>query len=231
MEQPSFDSLLITSLLYIQYMTYLLDAGFVNVDDKTRREVVSGRFRFQAAKTRFMRVPAQFDTNSSSQAMLHAALGAALYPKLLVLDARNGALRTLTNNAPASIHPSSVNFKTRLDQLPRGIHHLVYYTIMQSRRLFAWETGAIDNRALLLLCGEADFKVRLAIFGGGGVPSRLFCRRTPLTLCAPVQFSARSLYIDRQRLRVTFYDLKVLLAIKVIRQRLVRALQASFRNP
>lgn len=170
MEQPSFDSLLITSLLYIQYMTYLLDAGFVNVDDKTRREVVSGRFRFQAAKTRFMRVPAQFDTNSSSQAMLHAALGAALYPKLLVLDARNGALRTLTNNAPASIHPSSVNFKTRLDQLPRGIHHLVYYTIMQSRRLFAWETGAIDNRALLLLCGEADFKVRLAIFGGGGFP-------------------------------------------------------------
>jgi len=30
---------------------------------------------------------------------------------------------------------------------------------MQSKRLYAWETGPVDDRALALLCGEADFRL------------------------------------------------------------------------
>ena len=48
----------------------------------------------------------------------------------------------------------------RFADLPRGFNHLVYFTIMQSRKLYAWETGAVDDRALILMCGDADFKVR-----------------------------------------------------------------------
>jgi ATP-dependent RNA helicase DHX29 len=54
---------------------------------------------------------------------------------------------------------SSVNFRMRFADLPRGFNHLVYFTIMQSRKLYAWETGAVDDRALILMCGDADFKV------------------------------------------------------------------------
>ena len=29
----------------------------------------------------------------------------------------------------------------------------------QSKRMYAWEVGPVDDLALLLLCGEPDFKV------------------------------------------------------------------------
>jgi ATP-dependent RNA helicase DHX29 len=187
-----------------QYLTYLVDAGFVPVDEVARKEIVGAHFRFShgGSKSRFVRVPDALNVYSSSLAQVNATIISALYPKLLVVDSRNGALKTLTNNAPASIHPSSVNFKLRLDSLPRSIHHLVYFTIMQSRRLYAWETAAVEERAVLLLCGEADFK-----------------------------FSSTSLYIDRQRIRVTFYDRKMQYALRAIRQRLGRLLNTSYRSP
>lgn len=41
-----------------------------------------------------------------------------------------------------------------------GSNNLVYYTLMQSKKLYAWETGPIDDRALALLCGDfVDTKV------------------------------------------------------------------------
>lgn len=30
---------------------------------------------------------------------------------------------------------------------------------MQSKRLYAWETGPVDDRALALLCGEAEIRL------------------------------------------------------------------------
>lgn len=142
-----------------QYMTYLLDSGFVSVDEETRREILGARFRFNSAKTRFLAVPAHLDVHSASLAMLNTALTSALYPKLLVIDPKTAGLRTLTNGAPASIHPSSVNFKMKLYQLPKGVNHLVYFTLVQSKRLYAWETGLVDDKAILMMCGDADFKV------------------------------------------------------------------------
>ena len=157
-----------------QYMSYLLDSGFVTVDDETRREIMGARFRFSSSKTRFFRVPANLDVNAGSLAMINTALVSALYPKLLVIDPRTAGLKTLTNGAPASIHPSSVNFKMRLSHLPKGINHLVYFTIMQSKRLYAWETGIVDDRAILLMCGDADFKVSNRLCTGGGGAAHTF---------------------------------------------------------
>jgi ATP-dependent RNA helicase DHX29 len=59
-----------------------------------------------------------------------------------------------------SIHPSSVNF--RMKPADWGTNHLAFFTIMHSKKLYAWETGPVDDRALVLLCGEADFKVCLS---------------------------------------------------------------------
>lgn len=57
-----------------------------------------------------------------------------------------------------SQHPSSVNFKVHKGEF--GSNYLAYFTIMHSKRLYAWETGPVDDAALALLCGDiADFKV------------------------------------------------------------------------
>lgn len=141
-----------------QYLSYLLDSGFVQLNDEARRELARARYTGRG-KARFFRLPADLNAHSQSAAVLHAAAAAGLYPKLLAIDPRSHQLRTLGNNQPAGIHPSSVNFRMKLSELPRGANHLVYFTIMHSRKLYAWETAAVDDRALFLLCGDVDFKV------------------------------------------------------------------------
>lgn len=181
-----------------QYMAYLVDSGFVYLDPNQRQELL------RLKRGKLMRLPEHLDDNANSLAILHSALVAGLYPKLLSMEpnTKSNQLRTLGNNAPASIHPSSVNFGLRMSELPRGIHHLVYFSIMQSKRLYAWETGAVDDRCILLLCGDADFK-----------------------------FSSGSLYVDRSRIRVRTWDLRKLLVIKLLREQIGRLINASFKSP
>lgn len=82
-----------------------------------------------------------------------------------------GGLRTLANQQPVSFvsdlilrlnpdrqHPSSANFRAPRSEFETSF--LVYFTLMQSRKLYAWETGPVDDRALALLCGDlAEVKV------------------------------------------------------------------------
>jgi len=65
--------------------------------------------------------------------------------------------RTLSNNQAVSFHPSSVNFQRKGKEF--GVNYLCYFTLMHSKKLYAWETGPIDDLSLLLLCGDADFKL------------------------------------------------------------------------
>ena len=122
-------------------------------------------------------VPPELDTNSNNLAIVNAALLSGLYPKLIYVDVTNGLqMRTLSNNQTAYFHPSSVNYRRK----PKDItaNYLVYFTLMyvvawhgvgghthqkfrHSRKLYAWETAPIDDLAILLLCGECDFKVSL----------------------------------------------------------------------
>lgn len=119
-------------------------------------------------KTRFVSVPDHLNENANNERILGAALASGLYPKILSIDAAGG-LRTVSNQQPVSIvseqpepsdaqHPSSINFG--LPKQEFGSNHLVYFTLMQSKKLYAWESGPIDDRALALLCGDlVDTKV------------------------------------------------------------------------
>lgn len=64
--------------------------------------------------------------------MISAALATGLFPKVLSIDPSSGQLRTFSNNQPASIHPSSVNFKIKpVDRAQEfGTNHLAFFTIM-----------------------------------------------------------------------------------------------------
>lgn len=75
-----------------------------------------------------MTVPPDLDANAGNAAIVHAALAAGLYPKILAVDALKREMKTITNNQPASFHPSSVNFKRRLPEF--GVNHLSYFTLM-----------------------------------------------------------------------------------------------------
>ncbi|KAJ7110080.1 P-loop containing nucleoside triphosphate hydrolase protein [Mycena epipterygia] len=138
-----------------QFLGYLIDSSFIQVDKAFIRELT--RARYGRNRTRFVMVPPELDLNPSNVFLLNAALMAGLYPKILSIDRSNGQMRTISNNQHASFHPSSVNFGRK--PIDFGVNHLAYFTLMHSKKLYAWETGPVDDTAMLLLCGDADFKL------------------------------------------------------------------------
>ncbi|KAF8337940.1 P-loop containing nucleoside triphosphate hydrolase protein [Cantharellus anzutake] len=138
-----------------QFLAYLVDSTFVSVDRSFERELY--RNRSSRGRIKFLQVPEELDRNSCDDNVVKAALAAGLYPKLLVVEESTGQLRTLTNNQSVSFHPSSINFRAKPKDF--GVSHLCYFTLMHSKKLYAWETGPIDDLSLFLLCGEAEFKL------------------------------------------------------------------------
>ncbi|KAF8216088.1 P-loop containing nucleoside triphosphate hydrolase protein [Mycena galopus ATCC 62051] len=139
-----------------QFLGYLIDSSFIQADKTFIRELTRARYGSRN-RTRFVMVPPELDANSSNVFLLNAALTAGLYPKILSIDHSSGQMRTISNNQQSSFHPSSVNFGRKATDF--GVNHLAYFTLMHSKKLYAWETGPVDDVALVLLCGDADFKL------------------------------------------------------------------------
>lgn len=78
-----------------------------------------------------MPVPLEYDGNSGNHFLLHAALAAGLYPKVLAIDTTGKmSIKTVLNGQVCKFHPSSVNSKGSLDF--KG-NHMVYFTLMYVR--------------------------------------------------------------------------------------------------
>lgn len=138
-----------------QFLAYLIDAGLVQADRGIVKQL--SRARFSRGRTRFVALPPELDLYSENVALIHAALTAGLYPKILSIEPEKGLLLTVANNRPVYFHPSSVNFRRK--PLDFGVHYLAFFTIMHSKKLYVWETGPADDLALLLLCGDCNFKL------------------------------------------------------------------------
>jgi len=165
-------------------------------------------------------VPTEYDVNSDNVTILNAALAAGMYPKILTLNA--SGLQTITNQQPVSMvsiyarpllinqHPSSINFRT--PKADYGSNYLVYFTIMQSKKLYAWETGPVDDRALALFCGDnPDFKVCLVE-----------------TKELMPQISATALHLDRS-IKYHVHP-RTAIALKALRQRMTNIMNATMRG-
>lgn len=134
-----------------QLFSYLVDSQFVNVN-KSEKEAI-GRARYHRGfRTMFVPIPSTYNEHAEDEKLVGATLAAGLYPKILTTDNNTGGLKTLTGGQAISVHPSSVNFKMKPSEFEAN--HVVYFTIMQSKKLYAWETGPVDDVALFLLCGE-----------------------------------------------------------------------------
>ncbi|KAM0788761.1 hypothetical protein ACM66B_002852 [Microbotryomycetes sp. NB124-2] len=140
-----------------QYFSFLVDAGFIQCTEAEKRELISTRYG--KSRTRFVRVPVELDGNSRDPKIVMACLAGSLFPKLLVVDPQTGAMKTFANNAPAAIHPSSVNFQPGRRQDFGGAKFIAFFTAMHTKKLYVWESGSVDERAVYLLCGNADFQL------------------------------------------------------------------------
>ncbi|SCV70876.1 BQ2448_3638 [Microbotryum intermedium] len=137
-----------------QYFSFLVDAGFIDISEAEKRDLVSTRYG--KSRTRFVRIPAELDTHSRDPKAVMACLAASMYPKLLVIDPQSGQMKTLAKNTPAAIHPSSVNFAPGRRVDFGGSKFVAFFTAMHTHKLYVWESGSVDERAVYLLCGNAD---------------------------------------------------------------------------
>ncbi|KAL8640168.1 MAG: hypothetical protein Q9228_002882 [Teloschistes exilis] len=103
----------------------------------------------------FIEIPARYDSNSS-ELILNSVVAWSFYPKLLKRDGKGW--RNVANNQPVSLHVTSVN-----KGVPNPPKWLSFYHIMQSgnKSYNAHETSAVEPFALILACGDADFKASL----------------------------------------------------------------------
>lgn len=202
-----------------QFFSFLVDAGFVNITNAERRELTSTRYG--KSRTKFLRVPSELDTASRDPRTVMACLAASMYPKLLVIDPQNGSLRTLANSAPAAIHPSSVNFGAgRRVDFGQGTRFAAFFQAMHTKKLCAydfsllaprctltncsadvWESGSVDERAVYLLCGNADFQVRPICLGVRSLAHIATLYSFPHTRSRSTARSARALRTPRRRSR------------------------------
>jgi ATP-dependent RNA helicase DHX29 len=84
-----------------------------------------------------------------------------------------------------------------------------------SKRLYVWETGPVDDLALLLLCGDCNFKVSF---------SSKFCS----SLSKLAQLVSDAAFVDRKiRFRI---PARTVLALKYLRNQLAAVLNERLRN-
>lgn len=113
-------------------------------------------------------IPEEHDLNSNNDVIINSVVAWSFYPKLLTREGKGW--RNVANNQSVALHPTSIN-----KHADSTIKWLSYYHIMQARNrnLNAHETSAVDDFAIALLCGEAEFKVRSSTIRASKCPSEI----------------------------------------------------------
>ena len=115
---------------------------------------MQNRARSGGRNRQFFNIPEAYDLNSTNDVVINSVVAWSFYPKLLTREGKGW--RNVSNNQSVALHPTSIN-----KHADPAIKWLSYYHIMQARNrnLNAHETSAVDDFAIALLCGEAEFKV------------------------------------------------------------------------
>ncbi len=164
-----------------QLVVSMVDAGFLTLDEAEKTslqrlvlrlscsaKLTFVRARFSTRQRHFFVLPGSVNINNDNDLIVTSVTAWSFYPKLLVRDGKGW--RSVANNQSVSLHPSSVN------KQQSSMKWLSYYHIMQStnklaassssvssyltnnRFYNAHETSAVEEIAIALLCGEAEFK-------------------------------------------------------------------------
>ncbi|KAK1141455.1 hypothetical protein N8T08_008995 [Aspergillus melleus] len=179
----------------MQLIVSIADAGLLNLDPSQKASL--NRARYGGRQRQFFIIPEEYDVNSTNDVIVNSVITWSFYPKLLTREGKGW--RNVANNQSVTLHPTSVN-----KQSDPAIKWLSYYHIMQgrNRNYNAFETNAVDDFAIALLCGEPEFKMYSGVIS-----------------------------IDANRIRFSVRDWKSMLALKVLSARIRDILSGTFRDP
>ncbi|PYH95397.1 ATP dependent RNA helicase [Aspergillus ellipticus CBS 707.79] len=179
----------------MQLIVSIADTGLLTLDREQKAAL--NRSRSSNRSRQFFNIPEEYDYNSLNDTVVNSVVAWSFYPKLLTREGKGW--RNVANNQSVTLHPTSVN------KHPDGtVKWLSYYHIMQGRNknYNAFETTAVDDFAIALLCGEAEFKMYSGV-----------------------------ITIDANRIRFATRDWKSMLALKTLSLRIRDILQSTFREP
>ena len=178
-----------------QLLLSLVDANFVAITHAERQSLQ--RIRSYSRQRYFVPVMPQYNENASNDLVIDSIIASSFYPKLLKREGKGW--RNVANNQSVSLHPTSVNKSAE-----RPPEWLSFYHIMQSSNKFynAHETSAVEDFALVLLCGDAEFKMYSGV-----------------------------IVIDGNRIRFAVNDWKKMIAIKTLRTEIRNITMQVFKNP
>ncbi|KAA8652325.1 hypothetical protein EYZ11_010692 [Aspergillus tanneri] len=179
----------------MQLIVSIADAGLLNLNSSQKAAL--SRARYGGRQRQLFTIPEEYDLNSNNDVIVNSVIAWSFYPKLLTREGKGW--RNVANNQSVTLHPTSVN-----KQCDPAIKWLSYYHIMQgrNRNYNAFETNAVDDFAIALLCGEAEFKMYSGVIS-----------------------------IDANRIRFAVRDWKSMLALKVLSARVRDILSGTFRDP
>ncbi|KAL7274738.1 hypothetical protein RUND412_002346 [Rhizina undulata] len=182
--------------LKLQLITAVIDAGFLSLNAEENAALNRARFANYYRRRIFYTPPDYINHGSENESLLNAVIASGFYPKLLVKAGKGW--KNVVNTQDIVVHRSSVNYTTRSDWL-------AYYGIMQAnnnRFYDAHETSHVDDLAIALLCGDAEFKMYSGV-----------------------------VILDGNRIRFTFPDWKSMVAMKILRARLREITDRIFKSP
>jgi len=181
--------------LKAQLTTSLVDAGFLKLNDTEKASL--NRVRYYSRKRSFVEVPGHYNTNNGNDLILNSVIAWSFYPKLLRREGKGW--KNVANNQAVSLHPTSVN--KGMDRSPQW---LSFYHIMQSSNKFfnAHETSPVEDFAVALLCGEAEFKIYSGV-----------------------------IVIDGNRIRFSMDDWWTISVVRALRTQIRQIMTQFFRSP
>ena len=180
--------------LKAQLAASLADAGFLKLSNS--EQGLLGKVGHYSRRRNFVGIPDRYNSNNYDL-MQNTVIAYSFYPQLLKREGKGW--RNIANNQSVSLHPTSVN-----KGMVKASKWLSFYHVMQSssKAYHAHETSPVEDFAVALICGEAEFKMYAGV-----------------------------IVIDGNRIRFSVDDWKTLIVIKILRTQIRHIIDQSFHYP
>ncbi|KAM5449589.1 putative RNA helicase [Microsporum audouinii] len=175
-----------------QLLVSVVDTGLLKLNNEDQLAA-----RYAGRKRQFFVAPEHVDMNSNNDTIVNSVIAWSFYPRLLTRHGKGW--RNVSNNQAVVLHSASVNKHTE-----NPLKWLSYYHIMQSRNrnYNAHETSAVEELAVVLCCGDAEFKMYAGIIS-----------------------------LDGNRVRFKVRDWKTMLGLRVLSTRIREVIAQTFKTP
>ncbi|RHZ54344.1 hypothetical protein Glove_428g91 [Diversispora epigaea] len=134
-----------------QYLSLLVNIGFVHINDRMKVELSRSSY-----KRSLCIVPESYNVNSTFTPIINAAIVAGLYPKVIHRDIQMNQFINRDQKA-VYIHPSSINYPLQNAKKPNK-DWFVYNTMIQTKKLYVRDTSLVEVVDLVLFGRETEVK-------------------------------------------------------------------------